>query len=140
MVMSAPGARAGRKLAALRMPSELVAGVGRAMVKVSALEGPPSPVTVTLAVPLVAMRAAGTPAVNWGARTSVLTSGAPFHCTVELAANPAPARVRVKAAPPGAVELGLRLATEAAGVDEMDRKSTRLNSSHLGISYAVFCL
>src|SRR5947199_10356581 len=26
-----------------------------------------------------------------------------------------------------------------AGVDR-DRKSTRLNSSHLGISYAVFCL
>src|SRR5437899_4983718 len=24
--------------------------------------------------------------------------------------------------------------------DEIDRKSTRLNSSHLGISYAVFCL
>src|SRR5438045_9598268 len=25
-------------------------------------------------------------------------------------------------------------------VDDRDRKSTRLNSSHLGISYAVFCL
>src|ERR1039458_8677354 len=25
-------------------------------------------------------------------------------------------------------------------VDQTDRKSTRLNSSHLGISYAVFCL
>src|SRR5262245_64083563 len=25
-------------------------------------------------------------------------------------------------------------------LDEVDRKSTRLNSSHLGISYAVFCL
>src|SRR5437899_8587659 len=28
----------------------------------------------------------------------------------------------------------------AAGVGTLDRKSTRLNSSHLGISYAVFCL
>src|SRR5205814_8206702 len=27
-----------------------------------------------------------------------------------------------------------------AGQPERDRKSTRLNSSHLGISYAVFCL
>src|SRR5205814_8823889 len=27
-----------------------------------------------------------------------------------------------------------------AGVPPGDRKSTRLNSSHLGISYAVFCL
>src|SRR5258705_2054804 len=25
-------------------------------------------------------------------------------------------------------------------LSELDRKSTRLNSSHLGISYAVFCL
>src|SRR5205814_6819373 len=27
-----------------------------------------------------------------------------------------------------------------AAADRRDRKSTRLNSSHLGISYAVFCL
>src|SRR5690242_21217390 len=26
------------------------------------------------------------------------------------------------------------------GSDELDRKSTRLNSSHMSISYAVFCL
>src|ERR1035438_7082911 len=28
----------------------------------------------------------------------------------------------------------------AGQTDDLDRKSTRLNSSHLGISYAVFCL
>src|SRR5689334_23809103 len=28
----------------------------------------------------------------------------------------------------------------AAGIVEIDRKSTRLNSSHSSISYAVFCL
>src|SRR5207249_10475586 len=28
----------------------------------------------------------------------------------------------------------------AAGIDPSDRKSTRLNSSHVSISYAVFCL
>src|SRR5258705_9922001 len=28
----------------------------------------------------------------------------------------------------------------AEPIYELDRKSTRLNSSHLGISYAVFCL
>src|SRR5258705_6688224 len=34
--------------------------------------------------------------------------------------------------------LGRRLGREQVG--HRDRKSTRLNSSHLGISYAVFCL
>src|ERR1035438_5726204 len=34
---------------------------------------------------------------------------------------------------------GLTLLTDITGTD-LDRKSTRLNSSHLGISYAVFCL
>src|SRR5438477_6076260 len=29
---------------------------------------------------------------------------------------------------------------EPIGVDLVDRKSTRLNSSHMSISYAVFCL
>src|SRR5262245_62688841 len=37
-----------------------------------------------------------------------------------------------------------RRARDAAGQEaahqDVDRKSTRLNSSHLGISYAVFCL
>src|SRR5205814_10014832 len=29
---------------------------------------------------------------------------------------------------------------ERVALEDQDRKSTRLNSSHLGISYAVFCL
>src|SRR5258705_4506126 len=38
--------------------------------------------------------------------------------------------------------LAARQYTISAGTSEIqrDRKSTRLNSSHLGISYAVFCL
>src|SRR3712207_7295378 len=42
-----------------------------------------------------------------------------------------------------AVELGghvLVLAAEAVVDHRLDRKSTRLNSSHANISYAVFCL
>src|ERR1035438_4397648 len=31
-------------------------------------------------------------------------------------------------------------AAKGGGLHHVDRKSTRLNSSHLGISYAVFCL
>src|SRR2546426_5550581 len=34
----------------------------------------------------------------------------------------------------------LRAASHGRGVGVRDRKSTRLNSSHLVISYAVFCL
>src|SRR5437899_5594516 len=34
----------------------------------------------------------------------------------------------------------LKEVTDAQGQIILDRKSTRLNSSHLGISYAVFCL
>src|SRR5437899_9448305 len=45
----------------------------------------------------------------------------------EARAGPAPARLR---SPSAAV-------LQRSG---LDRKSTRLNSSHLGISYAVFCL
>src|ERR1039458_10558209 len=76
-VMSAPGAMAGRKLAPLRMPSDAAVGVGRAMVKVRALDGPPSLRTVTVAEPVAAMRAAGALAGNWGALTDLGTSGTP---------------------------------------------------------------
>src|SRR5256885_9712321 len=46
----------------------------------------------------------------------------------------------------GVVDCRRRMDPDSAGVDEVgplflrDRKSTRLNSSHLVISYAVFCL
>src|SRR5947209_11579329 len=33
-----------------------------------------------------------------------------------------------------------RRSPESAGLSDRDRKSTRLNSSHANISYAVFCL
>src|SRR3712207_8263489 len=44
--------------------------------------------------------------------------------------------------PPGDDQLGVAQAEQADGVAEgrLDRKSTRLNSSHANISYAVFCL
>src|SRR5438477_2411722 len=36
--------------------------------------------------------------------------------------------------------LALARTTGEEGLDRSDRKSTRLNSSHMSISYAVFCL
>src|SRR5947209_12426226 len=41
---------------------------------------------------------------------------------------------------PGAGPSGSEVEAQAATGDQVDRKSTRLNSSHANISYAVFCL
>src|SRR5205814_5267352 len=49
-------------------------------------------------------------------------------------------RDRVIALPAHLVQVGDLPVLEPLGVRLGDRKSTRLNSSHLGISYAVFCL
>src|SRR5262245_53559319 len=38
------------------------------------------------------------------------------------------------------LDVDLIVMPSAVGIQALDRKSTRLNSSHLGISYAVFCL
>src|SRR3712207_8211970 len=46
-----------------------------------------------------------------------------------------PARIRVRSNRYGTLELRILTANDLA-----DRKSTRLNSSHANISYAVFCL
>src|SRR5262245_65095133 len=64
-----------------------------------------------------------------GARAATVTDGAGRSV-------PVPARVErvFPAGPPAAIFL-YTLAPELL----LDRKSTRLNSSHLGISYAVFC-
>jgi hypothetical protein len=70
---------------------------------------PPAVVTVTLAVPAVAIRLAGTAAVSWVALTKVVVSPAPFQFTVAPETKFVPVTVRVKAPPPAVAELGLRL-------------------------------
>src|SRR5262245_64998795 len=57
----------------------------------------------------------------------------PYTTSSDLAPSGLPIRSRTPSRTPEAAE-----AAGAAGA--VDRKSTRLNSSHLGISYAVFCL
>src|SRR5258705_3045348 len=60
----------------------------------------------------------------------------------EAYANPTSVAFNSPAPPPptgGPVSLDLRNQKDT-GPPVGDRKSTRLNSSHLGISYAVFCL
>src|SRR2546426_3527897 len=64
--------------------------------------------------------------------TGVQTCALPISADARGAQRPESAR-----AVPGRAEPALRGALAAPG---QDRKSTRLNSSHLVISYAVFCL
>src|ERR1035438_3375839 len=46
----------------------------------------------------------------------------------------------IDAMQPGDEALQRRAPADLVGAGGLDRKSTRLNSGHLGISYAVFCL
>src|SRR5205807_8317141 len=71
--------------------------------------------------------------------TSRFWSGRPSHdCGRLLPASHSPARC--KAAPGRVLSRGRSLRLRPLPASFPDRKSTRLNSSHLVISYAVFCL
>jgi hypothetical protein len=65
-------------------------------------------VTVTAAVPAVAMAVTGTAAVSFELLTKVVVSAAPFHLTTAVDAKPVPLTVRANAAPPGAAAAGTR--------------------------------
>src|SRR5947199_7167245 len=66
------------------------------------------------------------------------TIGAGWAGPAHLAAQRA--RGRRAHRPEGAAPRAVDRAGGSAARQRADRKSTRLNSSHLGISYAVFCL
>src|SRR5690606_41356839 len=56
------------------------------------------------------------------------------------AARPVPAPCRIDAVAPRLERLETAVARIGDTTAHLDRKSTRLNSSHVKISYAVFCL
>src|SRR2546426_6851391 len=58
----------------------------------------------------------------------------PFHDSISVCTGPIHSHTTVELLASGASS------AERDGIVERDRKSTRLNSSHLVISYAVFCL
>src|SRR3712207_7064869 len=61
------------------------------------------------------------------------------HERGHLARHSVPARTRARSRRPDR-RGGLRRFRVGEGAESRDRKSTRLNSSHANISYAVFCL
>jgi hypothetical protein len=84
-------------------------GCAAVTVKVEVLDADPDEFTVIRKVPCVAIKLAGTVAVNWLALTKVVARDAPFHSTVELEVKPEPLTVSVSADPAAVVVEGLRL-------------------------------
>src|SRR2546426_1132098 len=80
--------------------------------------------------------------VRWGDAVSVVAAGIAFvipEATKLPKAAPSCAPCDA-ASLPGVDRVALHTFSGSAGTASTDRKSTRLNSSHLVISYAVFCL
>src|SRR3712207_9005708 len=67
-------------------------------------------------------------------------AGAPAPLGRDDAPRHTHARARLQQRPDGARLHGAHLPRRIVGRMKADRKSTRLNSSHANISYAVFCL
>jgi len=73
-------------------------------------------VTVTVAVPAVAISVAVIAAVNCVALTNVVVLAAPLNFTTEVDSKPVPFTVRVKAAPPAVALVGEREVAVGAGL------------------------
>ena len=85
---------------------------GKMMVKAALLE---APLTVTLIAPAVAIRLAGTSAINCDALTKVVASGAAPQLTVASEVKSAPLTISVKAALPAVTDAGFRLVMDGVG-------------------------
>src|SRR5437763_14496578 len=83
---------------------------------------------------LTVNKATGTAALSLSVLTPQYSDIETFRATFTpaVAGGPAPAKVTFK--------VGLQVMADAPFIWTGDRKSTRLNSSHRCISYAVFCL
>jgi hypothetical protein len=88
----------------------VIVGATGLMVNVAATDVPRIVVTITLAVPGVVIRLAGTAASSVFALTYSVGNGVPFHFTVALEKKFVPVTLRGNAGPPAIAELGLMLA------------------------------
>jgi hypothetical protein len=96
--------------------SVVITGAGGLIVNGLCVETvPPVFATVTLALPALAIKLAGTAAVSCVPFTTVVVSAVPFHCAVEELKKSVPLTVSVKAGPPAVAEAGLRLVIVGTG-------------------------
>src|SRR5207249_9746380 len=78
-----------------------------------------------------------------GTATITATDGSGASASTTLIVNPAPVAPTITSQPVSQTVTAGQTATfsvTATGTAPLDRKSTRLNSSHVSNSYAVFCL
>ncbi len=87
----------------------VIVGVGTLIANVAAAERlPPEFAAVTFTLPTLAIRPAGTAAVNCVALTNVVVRAVPFQSTLAPERKFVPLTVSVNAAPPARAEVGLR--------------------------------
>ena len=113
-----PRVNAADPAATLEADRPVMAGTGFWIATPAALEVPPPGdglTTTTCAVLTEAVSAAVIAAVSRTALTNVVGRALPFHCTTELATNPVPFTVRVKAADPGITVAGDTLVIAGTG-------------------------
>src|SRR5256885_9962382 len=146
-------------LVAVLAAAVLVTGCGGAGSSSSGPGTPPGPLSVSLSTSTVVAPQDGTPGAvdvtvsgaNTGSSVSVAASNLPSGVTSQFAPaagglHGALSLVAGRTAPAGTysasvvVTNGTQTASQSFVLVIADRKSTRLNSSHLVISYAVFCL
>src|SRR5439155_19052656 len=75
-------------------------------------------------------------------RTSpkLIARPSPVPCSALVVKKGSNTRSRISGGTPGPVSSTVTTTCLPVTVEDTDRKSTRLNSSHVAISYAVFCL
>src|SRR5205814_5547740 len=77
----------------------------------------------------------------WSVTSKRPSESPPTPSSAPARSNSSPIRARrARNSPPFIASIKSIVSTASAQPPAKDRKSTRLNSSHLGISYAVFCL
>lgn len=84
----------------------VITGCGGLMVTVALEELPVTLLTVTLPVPGLAVKAAGSVAVNCAALTQFVASAVVPHITMEAAVKFAPLIVSMRSPPPATIEAG----------------------------------